>query len=109
VAGRASWRRYYYDTRNLFWVAMLHMPVGYALRYLAVGVGAMMVYALRDGFCRAWLRGVRDGLGGLRRLHSERRSWTTTTGELVAEVDARRPGFWTMVRKRVGQKDFSLD
>jgi len=109
AGGRTSWRRYYFDTRNMYWVAKLHMPVFRALKYLTVGTGAMGVYALRDGHFGAWLRAVRDGLAGMARLKAERRVWTPETAAAVAEADSWRPGFWTMVRKRLKQKDFSMD
>lgn len=107
--GRPGWRRYYYDTRNLFWVAVLHQPAGYAAGYLARGLGAMLVYSVRDGQLRAWLRGVRDGLGGARALRPQRRPWTPRTAAWVRAADRHRPGFFRMARKRLFQKDFSLD
>jgi hypothetical protein len=107
--GRASWRRYYYDTRNHFWVAMLHQPLRYALHYLLLGTAAMFAYSVRDGHLYAWARAVRDGLAGMKRLRSERRVWSAATRRYIAEADAWRPGFLSLVRKRLRQKGFSLD
>jgi len=109
AGGRTNWRRYYYDTRNLFWVATLHQPVGYAARYLALGVTAMGFYALRDGFLVTWLKAVRDGLRGVSALKRERKVWNRQTRDFVAAVDATRPGFLYLARKRLRQKDFSLE
>lgn len=107
--GRTSWRRYYYDTRNLFWVATLHQPLGYALRYLALGATAMGFYALRDGFLMTWLKAVRDGLRGVSALKRERRVWNEHTRGFIDAADANRPGFIYLVRKRLRQKNFSLE
>lgn len=107
--GRPGWRRYYFDTRNLFWVAVLHQPAGYAARYLVRGLGAMLAYSLRDGHLLAWLRAVRDGLGRVGTLRRERSPWTPRTAAWVREADRHRPGFCRLARKRLGQKDFSLD
>ena len=107
--GRPGWRRYYYDTRNLFWVAVLHQPAGYAAGYLARGLGAMLVYSLRDGHPGAWLRAVGDGLGRVRALRPERRPWTPRTEAWVRAADRERPRFWHLARKRLAQRDFSLD
>jgi hypothetical protein len=107
--GRASWRRYYYDTRNLFWIAALHQPFGYAWHYLGLGVAAMFVYSLRDGHLGAWLRAVRDGVAGMRRFRRERSVWSPATRSYIEKADAWRPGFWSLVRKRLRQKEFSLD
>jgi len=109
AGGRTSWRRYYYDTRNLFWVSTLHHSFGYAVRYLVLGVTAMGYYALRDGFLTTWLRAVRDGLRGVSALKRERRVWTPATRAFVEAVDAGRPGFVYLARKRLRQKDFSLE
>jgi len=109
AGGRANWRRYYYDTRNLFWVAVLHQPARYALGYLGRGLSAMAFYALRDGFVITWLEAVRDGLRGLSALKRERRVWNNRTRAAVAAADAARPGLFHLIRKRLRQKDFSLD
>lgn len=109
AGGRANWRRHYYDTRNLFWVATLHMPAGYATRYLARCLGAMLAYSIRDGHLTAWLRAVRDGLSEVPRLRRERRPWTARTRAWVDAADVHRPGFWTLARRRLRQKDFSMD
>lgn len=109
AAGRPGWRRYYYDTRNLIWIAVLHQPLGYAAGYLARGLGAMLVYSVRDGQLPTWLRAVRDGLLRVPELRRERRVWSPGTRAFVAAADAHRPGFWTQARRRLGQKGFSLE
>jgi len=107
--GRTSWRRYYYDTRNMFGVAVLHMPFGYAARYLFVGLGAMFVYSLRDRHLWAYLKGIVHGLKRLSLFRGERKVWTPSAAKVVAEADAWRPGFFTMVWRRLRQKDFSME
>jgi GT2 family glycosyltransferase len=109
AGGRKSWRRYYYDTRNLFWIAVLHLPPRDAWAYLARGAGAMLVYSLRDRHLLAWLRAVRDGVAGSRRLRRERRPLSAATRAYLEECDRHRPGFWTLALKRLRQKDFSLE
>ena len=109
AGGRANWRRYYYDTRNLFWVAVLHQPARYAVGYLGRGLSAMAFYALRDGFMGTWFEAVRDGLRGLSALKRERHVWNKRTRMAVASADAARPGLLYLIRKRLRQKDFSLD
>ncbi len=109
AAGRPGWQRYYYDTRNLIWIAVLHQPAGYAAGYLARGLGAMLVYSLRDGHLPAWLRAVRDGLRRVPELTKERRIWSARTTSFIAAVDAHRLGFWALARRRWRQKGFSLE
>jgi GT2 family glycosyltransferase len=109
VGGRKSWRRYYYDTRNLFWIAVLHLPWRDAVWYLAKGLGAMLVYSLRDGFGKYWWRAVRDGLAASRWLRRERKPVSGRTRAYVRECDRHREGFWSLVRKRLRQREFSLE
>ncbi|MEZ4388849.1 MAG: glycosyltransferase [Candidatus Krumholzibacteriia bacterium] len=109
AGGRKSWRRYYYDTRNLLWIATLHLPWRDAVPYLARGLGAMLVYSIRDRFLGTWVRAVRDGLLGLGPYRRERRPISAATRRYLRECDRRRPGFWTLVLKRLRQKDFSLE
>jgi len=107
--GRPSWRRHYYDTRNLFWVAARNQPLPYALRYLAVGLGAMAVYSLRDGMIAYWLRAVNDGLRRLPEMRRLRVPWARRTRELCRQIDAQRPGFWYLARRRLAQQGFKMD
>ncbi|MCP4290961.1 MAG: glycosyltransferase family 2 protein [bacterium] len=109
LGGRTSWRRYYYDTRNLFPVAALHMPLGFAARYLFVGCGAMFVYSLRDRHLFAWVRAMVSGWARFFQMWPERRVWGPKTQEFIDEADSWRPGFWAMVIKRLRQKDFSME
>ncbi|MBK7701364.1 MAG: hypothetical protein IPI34_00005 [bacterium] len=58
AAGRPNWRRYYYDTRNMIWVAVRNMPWDYAARYLLRGMLSTGLYATRDGFLMAWMKAI---------------------------------------------------
>jgi len=109
AAARASWRRYYYDTRNLFAIAVLHMPVWHGFRYLLVGTAAMLVYSLRDRQLAAWGRGFAHGVGKVSYFRKERKVWQPQTAKAVSEADSWRPGFWKMVLRRLSQKDFSME
>jgi len=109
AAGRPGWRRYYFDTRNLFWVAARNQPFLYALRYLTLGLAAMGFYSLRDGFCLYWLRAVRDGLQRLPEMWRRRQPWTPRTREYCLAVDAEHPGFWYLAKRRIWQQDFKMD
>ena len=109
MGGRTSWRRYYYDTRNMFAVAVLHMPWCFAARYLFVGLGAMLVYSIRDRHLWAYVRGVAYGVTKLSLFKQERKVWNSRTAAFIAEADSWRPGFLKMVFRRLRQKDFSME
>jgi len=106
--GRLPWRRYYYDTRNQYWLAARNFPVGYSLRYLARGQISTCLYALRDGYLVHWLRAVRDGIGGLRVVMRERKTVSTKTMSTIRAIDANRPSWVYMSRKRLFRKAIRL-
>lgn len=103
-AGRATWRRYYFDTRNVFWVAARNFPLSLGVRRVFVQVGAMFVYSLRDGFLKYWLKGVLDGLGGLGRALTQREAPRRETVALIREIDRQRPSVRKMIARRLGQR-----
>jgi len=105
---RSTWRRYYFDTRNMIWVAVRNMPWSYATRYLLVGLASTAVYSLRDGFPLYWLHAVWDGLRAAPAQHRERVRWSARTAALCAEIDRRRPSIWYMVKKRLLRRGMSL-
>ncbi len=106
---REPWRFYYYNTRNQIWLATRNMPALYAARYLAIGLGSMSIYALRDGHMTWWLRGVMDGLLRLGRIRHTRCPWTPRTAAAVRLMNKHRPGFWTLVRQRLFSAPGRLD
>lgn len=101
AGARDPWRFYYYDTRNHVWLAARNLPWSRALPYLARALGAMAVYALRDGYFVWWAQGVRDGMQGLPSMLEARQPWTERTRRICREVDSHRPGFWTLARQRL--------
>jgi hypothetical protein len=107
-AGRTPWRNYYYDTRNQFWLAGRNFPLSYALRYLARGLLAMFVYSVRDGYVRYWLRGVRDGILGLKQAWPQRRPLRPETLRLVAEINGKRPSLLYYLKKRLLRRGYGL-
>lgn len=102
--GRESWRNYYYDTRNQFWLAARNFPVGYAIRYLTRGLLSMLVYSIRDRYIRYWFKAVVDGIKGLKEIKKERIVLSETTMRTIKEIDSMRPGLLYLIRKRLFQK-----
>lgn len=99
--GRPGWRRYYYDTRNLIWLVLRNYPFLPGLKRLVVGLGAMAIYALRDGYFWYWLKGIFDGIKGGRWALAGRSPMTSHTRTLLNEIAEFRPGFWYMVEQRL--------
>ena len=106
--GRQSWLNYYYDTRNQYWLALRNFPLRYAFGYLLRGQLSTCWYALRDGYVSHWLRAVRDGIGGLWEFRHDRRTVSPATMIAIRAIDARRPSWVHMARKRLFTKGIRL-
>lgn len=107
-AGRKAWYNYYYDTRNLFWLAARNFPVPYAIRYVSRGVAAMLIYSLRDRYFVHWIRGVRDGLTGIARAARNRKVLHPKTMRVIEEINQDRPNLIYYLKKRLFQKSARL-
>lgn len=106
---RASWRFYYFDTRNQLLVAGRRMRFRMASRYLLIGLSSMAFYSARDGFIHWWFKAVLDGLLKLPSVTRTRRAMRPSTEALVREINAGGPGFWAQARKRLRQSANRLD
>jgi len=106
--GRLSWLNYYYDTRNQYWLAVRNFPLLYALRYLIRGQISTLVYSIRDGFFRYWLKAVIDGLSGLPRAFADRKVVSKDARNVILTIDGMRPSLFHMIKNRVFKKDMRL-
>lgn len=105
---RTSWRNYYFDTRNTFWLAARNCPFVFGMQLIFRQTGAMMIYAIRDGFFTWWLRGVRDGLAGLPKAFRERRRISPATMKKVREMDGDRPTLLYLIKRRLFQRGIKI-
>ena len=108
AVARVTWRRYYYDTRNLVWFAARSFPFMRGLRMVVIGVGSMFVYAVRDGFFRYWLKGLVDALRGLGKVLEDRKRISAATLARYREIARYNPGFFYMVRQRLFRRDVKI-
>ncbi len=106
--GRKSWRRYYYDTRNQFFVAARNYPVGFGLKYLVKGQAMMMIYSIRDGFLKYYLKGVFDGISMLKDVFRERKRLSNDTMAALKKIAQFRPSLAYMLRKRLFRNQIKI-
>lgn len=99
--GRKSWRRYYYDTRNLFLIWMRHFAIGYGAMYAIQGLGAMFVYSARDGFLGYYFRGVRDGAVAAYKQRGDRRVIGRNTVKYIRNCRRNKFDVGYIVRSRL--------
>lgn len=106
--GRTSWRNYYFDTRNTFWLVARNCPAKFGSLLLIRQVGSMLIYSIRDGYLLWWLRGVRDGIRGWRTAWQQRIPMSPSTMQRIRELDAGRPGVVYLLRKRLFQRGIRI-
>ncbi len=106
--GRKNWLKYYFDTRNQFWLAARNFPIPYAAEYLFRGLSSMLFYSLRDGYLKYWLRAVRDGLRGIPDVLCARNVLNSETMKKVRAIDAERPALVSLIKDRFLRKGVRL-
>ena len=99
--GRTSWRRYYYDSRNLIWLVVRHYHFFSGCKTLLLGMSAMAVYALRDGYFYYWLLAVRDAIKGIKWALDSRVPMSRHTLNILDEIKPFRPGLLYLIKKRL--------
>ena len=106
--GRTSWRNYYFDTRNQFLLAARNFPVGYALRYLTMGLAVMLAYSIRDGYTTYWLKAVYDGVKGLGAVLKDRKVLSKNTMAIIKNIDSNKPNLAYLVRRRLFRRGIRI-
>lgn len=106
--GRTSWRRYYYDTRNLIWLIVRNYPFFMGLKALFLGLAAMAVYSLRDRYFLYWVKGIFDAVRNIRWAIDTRITMSEHTRDIFREIDKYRPGLFYMIRTRIFKGKFGI-
>ena len=106
--GRKNWYNYYYDTRNQLWFCARNFPLSYAAVYLLRGIVSMMVYSIRDGYFLFWLKGLIDGISGIRNVYKSRAPLKKNTLKKLRQIDHYRPPLAYMIKKRLLKKSARL-
>jgi len=108
IAGRKDWRRYYFDTRNSFWIAARNMPILYGTGFLIRTLSAMLAYSLRDGYLKYWFKAVFEGIKSSREIAKTREPWAPFTKAMCLQIDRHKPGFAYMMRKRLFRRGVEI-
>jgi GT2 family glycosyltransferase len=107
-SGRKSWRRYYFDTRNILWLVLRNYPFFYGVKCLFIGITAMLIYSVRDSYLKYWAKGLKDGILGSRRAYRERTLMEKRTRDIVRDIERNRPSYFHILKKRVFQKEVRI-
>jgi len=107
-AGRATWRRYYYDTRNQIWVVARNYPILFGLKYLVRGLTAMLLYSIRDGFLSYWIKGIWHGLKDLPKVLQDRKPVSKEAVKTLKEIASNRPSLIYTAKQRMLRREIRL-
>lgn len=99
--GRSSWRRYYYDARNVIWLSFRLLPMNLFIEKCILELGALFVYSVRDGYFRYWLKGVRDGILGINKIGIVRSPIGLQAEKRYRKMKLNNPSIFYMIKIRV--------
>ncbi len=98
---RTNERPYYFWTRNYIWIAYKDYPLSAGVRFLAWKLLMMLYFALRSGSgcLKAYLRGVKDGVIGLKQVRPYRKPIRPETINYLRQLESCRPGLWVRLSR----------
>jgi GT2 family glycosyltransferase len=106
--GRPSWRRYYYDTRNMVWLGVRRYNVALFIRKVPLHLIAMFFYSSRDGYLRVYIKALYDAIKRINEVKINRKCISEKTYCKYKEIEKYNPGFFYMLRKRVFKNEVSI-
>jgi len=107
-AGRVSWLNYYYDTRNHIFLTVKNFPFRYGAAYLFVGLSSMLVYSVRDGFLRCWIKAVFDGIRDIPRIQQKRSVLPVIVMDNIRAIDRNKAPLIYKIKSRLFKKGARL-
>jgi GT2 family glycosyltransferase len=90
---RSKSRPFYFYTRNYIWIAFKDLSFREGMRYLAPKLVMMLFFSLRAWSLRPFVRGIWDGVCGLKRI-KPRTPTRGATLSYLAELERQRPSWW---------------
>jgi GT2 family glycosyltransferase len=106
--GRVSWLNYYFDTRNHIYLSVKNFPFRYGAVYLFIGLSTMLIYSIRDGFFRYWVKAVFDGTRNLPQLLKIRSVLPTTVMKRIKDIDRNNAPLTYKVKTRLFKRGARL-
>jgi GT2 family glycosyltransferase len=93
LQGRPTWRNAYYNTRNYLWVIFKYEPFFRLPFVLVYRLATTLLFCLRSGLVRWWLKAVWDGFVGLPRQWAFRQPLSPSARKRLREIRRFKPGF----------------
>jgi len=105
---RDRWRRYYYDTRNNFWLVIRNYHILFAISYLCRRLPVTFIYSLRDGYLNYWMKAVWDAVREMPLMCSQRKPVSFQTQRKLRLLNKQKPGFLYYFTKRFFSKQVRI-
>jgi GT2 family glycosyltransferase len=98
---RTNERPYYFWTRNYIWITYKDYPLSAGVPFLALKLLMMFYFSLRSGSgcVKAYLRGVKDGVAGIKGLRAYRKPVRSETINYLRQLESWRPGLWVRLSR----------
>lgn len=106
--GRANWRRYYYDTRNLIWLAYRNYNLSLLVTRFPLQLSAMFVYSVRDGYLKYYFKAIWDAVLGIRQHKWHRSALNRSAYIAIKEMDKARPSIFYYIKERLFKTEIKL-
>jgi len=96
---RTPERPYYFFTRNYIWIACKDYPPLAGSAFLGLKLLMMLYFAVRSRQLRAYVRGLKDGIGGIPQMLRDRTPIRSATVRYLRELERWRPTLWTRLSR----------
>lgn len=108
IEGRTSWRRYYYDTRNLIWLAYRNYNKRLLMKRFILQFSAMLFYSLRDGYIKYFLKATYDGITELGSMKLDRNPISSAAYSRLKTMDKKRPSVLFYIKERILKREIKI-
>ncbi len=102
--GRISGRQFYYNARNIYWIALRCYPAAMAARTILREWLTLFAFSLIRRQVGALICGYRDGIRRTPELLKQRRSIGTDTATRLRLLNSLKPSVWTRFRRLARSK-----
>lgn len=102
--GRTSGRQFYFNARNIYWIALRTYPLGLAIRTICREWSTLALFSLVRGRLPHFVRGCFDGLRQTARLWAERRPISSETAGHINQLNAFKPAVLKRLKRLLRSK-----
>lgn len=102
--GRTSGRQFYFNARNIYWIALRTYPLGLAIRTICREWSTLALFSLVRGRLLHFVRGCFEGLRRTATLWAERRPIGSDTARHIKRLNSFKPTVLRRVKRLLRSK-----